>query len=589
MTGGSALRTAGLLAVLAVLWVAGSFLVASPYYVLLLALVPIWAAFGTSWNLFSGYSGLVSFGHAAFFGIGAYLVTLGLVRWNLTPWGTIPLAAGAGALAGLAIGSVTFRLRGSYFALAMLAYPLMLAYLFAWLGYQEMSIPLHRNDAALFMQFADGHAYVALATVLLLAAALTSLRVERSRFGLLLAAVRQNELAAEAAGIDTFRAKMAAMALSGAFAAASGGLYAVVLLVVTPGSVFGLVVSAQAMIVALFGGAGTLWGPLIGAAVLVPLGELLQAELGAVLPGIQGVLYGLAVIAVVLLAPEGIFWKLHDLRRRVPVPSRRPPVPIGSADVPRPPPGDTVLEVSGLAKSYGGVRAVQDVSFAVRDREILGIIGPNGAGKTTLFNMLNGVVAPSAGTVRLRGRVLGGTRPSRTARLGVGRTFQVVRAFPRMTVLENVVVGAFARHPADADAWRAARDAVTATGLGPHAHIEAAHLTTRELRLMELARALAGKPTLLLLDEPLAGLGADDTAELIAVVRRLPARGITVALIEHTVHAMTGLVDRFVVLDGGRKLTEGPPGEVLREPAVIEAYLGRNWQPTDAAVAHAAG
>lgn len=216
----------------------------------------------------------------------------------------------AGVAGGLIVLShpVPFRLRGSYFALAMLAYPLMLAYVFAWLGFQERSIPLRREGAAGFMQLADTRVYVALAVGLLLAAALVCLRVERSRFGLALAATKQNELAAEAAGIDTFGVKMRAMVLSGGLAAAAGGLCAVVVVVVTLGGVFGLVVSAQAMIIALFGGAGTLWGPLIGAAVLVPLGEVLQAELGQRLPGIQGVLYGVAVIAVVLLAPEGIFW-----------------------------------------------------------------------------------------------------------------------------------------------------------------------------------------------------------------------------------------------------------------------------------------
>ncbi len=575
--------TIGLLAVLAAAWIGLSLLVSDRYYLLLLTLVPLWAVFGTSWNLFSGYSGLVSFGHAAFFGIGAYTVTLALVSFGLTPWLGIPLGALLGAVAGAAIGWPTFRLRGSYFALAMLAYPLMLAYLFAWLGFQEMSIPLRRERAAWFMQFADTRVYVALAVGLLLAAALASLAVERSRFGLSLAATKQNELAAEAAGIDTFRAKMWAMVLSGGFAAAAGGLYAVVLLVVTPSSVFGLVVSAQAMIIALFGGAGTLWGPLIGAAVLVPLGEILQAELGHYLPGIQGVLYGITVIAVVLLAPEGIFWKLHDLRRRVAPVAARPPAPAPAGALSRLPAGDTLLEVSGLSKSYGGVRAVEDLSFSIRSREIVGIIGPNGAGKTTLFNMLDGVVPPSAGSIRFDGRGIAGSRPSRVARLGIGRTFQVVRAFPRLTVLQNVVVGAFGRHRGDTEAWDAARAAVRDVGLDGHADALGSALTNRELRLMELARALAGSPRLLLLDEPLAGLGADDTAELIAVVRRLPAQGVTVAIIEHTMHAMTGLVDRFVVLDQGRKLTEGPPGEVLRQPAVIEAYLGRKWATADAA------
>ncbi len=584
MPGQPAWRSALLLVLLAAAWLAISLFVGNRYYLLLLTLVPLWATVGTSWNLFSGYSGLVSFGHAAFFGLGAYTMTLLLVSYGVTPWLGIPIGAALGSVAGAAIGWPTFRLRGSYFALAMLAYPLMLAYLFAWLGLQEISIPLHREHAAWFMQFSDVRVYVALALGLLLLAACTSLWVERSRFGLALAAIKQNELAAEVAGIDTLRAKMAAMMISGGFAAAAGGLYAMVLLVVTPASVFGLVVSAQAMILALFGGAGTLWGPLIGAAVLVPLSELLQAELGERLPGIQGVLYGIAVIAVVLLAPEGIYWRLHDMRRRTPVPSGRPPAPI-AAEPARAPvvPGGVLLEVAGLSKSYGGVHAVQDVSFSLRTQEIVGIIGPNGAGKTTLFNMLDGVVPPSAGSIRFDGHTIAASRPSQVARLGIGRTFQVVRAFPRLTVLQNVVVGAFGHHRDDAEAWAAARAAVTQVGLDAHIDAPGSTLTNRELRLMELARALAGSPRLLLLDEPLAGLGADDTAELIAVVRRLPSQGVTVAIIEHTMHAMTGLVDRFIVLDQGRKLTEGPPQEVLAQPAVIEAYLGRKWVAANAA------
>jgi branched-chain amino acid transport system permease protein len=245
--------------------------------------------------------------------------------------------------------------------------------------------------------------------------------------------------------------------------------------------------------------------------------------------------------------------------------------------------GATVLSVEKISKSFGGVQAVQDVAFSVRANEILGIIGPNGAGKTTLFNLLNGVVTPSAGLVRLGDKNIAGMAPNRVARAGIARTFQVVRAFPRMTVLENVVVGAYARHKRDADAWQAASAAVAQVGLSAWAAVSAGALTSRELRLMELARALAGSPSLLLLDEPLAGLGAGDTAELIDVVRQLPARGVTVVIIEHTMHAMLDLVDRFVVLDQGRLLTEGPPAEVMRRPAVIEAYLGRKWAVADAA------
>ncbi|HEV2302019.1 MAG TPA: branched-chain amino acid ABC transporter permease, partial [Stellaceae bacterium] len=308
------------IAALAAVWIGLGLAVRDNYYQLMLTLVPIWAVVGLSWNLASGYTGLVSFGHAAFFGLGAYTVTLGLVLFGLTPWFGIPLGMLVGAVAGALIGYPTFRLRGHYFALAMLAYPLALLYLFEWLGYQEVSLPMKRQAPVWYMQFADYRAYVAIAVLMLVLALLVSLAVERTRFGKALLAIKQNEPAAEAAGIDTLYWKMRAIVLSGALAAAAGGLYAVVLLVVTPESVFGVLTSAQALIVALFGGVATLWGPVIGAAVLVPLSEALQAQLGNVLPGIQGVVYGVAIILVILLAPEGIYWRVRDAlaRRRAP-------------------------------------------------------------------------------------------------------------------------------------------------------------------------------------------------------------------------------------------------------------------------------
>ncbi|MDB5368948.1 MAG: metal-dependent hydrolase [Roseomonas sp.] len=580
----SILRPLGIFLLLALAWLGCGFVVQDAYWRLMLTLVPIWALLGVAWNIFSGYSGLVSFGHAAFFGLGAYVVALGQARLGLTPWLGIPLGALIGGLAGAAIGYPTFRLRGNYFALAMLAYPLMLVSLFSWMGFQEVSVPLHRERPGWYMQFADGRVYIAIALALLAIGFIASLLVERSRFGLSLLAIKQNELAAEAAGIDTVRWKLRAMVLSGALAAAAGGLYAVVLLVVTPNSVFGLVVSAQAMILALFGGAGTVWGPLIGAAVLVPLGETLQAELGHLLPGIQGVIYGVAVITVILAAPEGLYWKLRDMRRpKVPAAAPVTPAPATmSPDAPCPPVGEPILEVTGLSKSYGGVGAVSDVSFTVRQGEILGIIGPNGAGKTTLFNLLNGLVQPSAGEVRFEGRNLAGLRPNRICRLGISRTFQVVRAFPRMSVRENVVVGAFVAQSTDEAATRAAEAALADVGMAHRAHATADTLTNRELRLMELARALASGPRMILLDEPLAGLGSTDTDALMDVVRTLPARGITVVIIEHSMPAMLSLVGRLVVLDNGRLLADGPPHEVVRQPAVVEAYLGRKWAKADA-------
>jgi branched-chain amino acid transport system permease protein len=582
-------RTLGIIAAFTVLYAGVSMLVGSQYYQLMLTLVPIWAAMGLSWNILSGYSGLISFGHAAFFGLGAYTVTLLLVHWGVTPWLGIPAAMVVGAVAALIIGYPTFRLRGHYFALSMLAYPLALLYLFEWLGYQEVALPMKREAPASYMQFSDYRVYILVALALLVVALLVSLAVERSRFGMALTAIKQNEPAAEAAGIDTMRWKMRAIVLSGALAAVTGGLYAVVLLVVTPQTVFGMLTSAQALVVTLFGGVGTLWGPVIGASILVPLNETLQAKLGNVIPGIQGVVYGLAVILVILLAPEGLFWRVRDrvFARSTP-PARRPATSYATdpAPVERAPAADDarmLLEVTDLSKSFGGLQAVEAVSFTVRAGMILGIIGPNGAGKTTLFNLLNGFTGPDRGRVLFEGRDVVGLKPNRICRLGVGRTFQVVRMFARMSVLQNVVVGALVATRSDTQAIELARQALERVGLMARADEPAGTLSNQELRLMELARALASGPKLLLMDETLAGLGRREVETMIDAIRALARAGTTVVIIDHTMHAMVRLADELLVLDHGRVLDRGAPAQVTRNPAVIEAYLGKKWVTAGAA------
>ena len=582
-------RSLAIIAAITLLYAAGSMLVTSQYYQLMLTLVPIWAAMGLSWNILSGYSGLISFGHAAFFGLGAYTVTLMLVHFSVTPWIGIPAAMLIGALAAVLIGYPTFRLRGHYFALSMLAYPLALLYLFEWLGYQEVALPMKREAPAVYMQFTDYRVYIVVALVLLVIALLASLAVERSRFGMALTAIRQNEPAAEAAGIDTLRWKMRAIVLSGALAAAVGGLYAVVLLVVTPQTVFGMLTSAQALVVTLFGGIGTLWGPLIGAAILVPLNETLQARLGNIIPGIQGVVYGTAVILVILLAPEGLFWRVRDRVFVRPAARARDARPSAvSAPVQRVQSavrnqGGALLEVSDLSRSFGGLQAVEGVTFTVHEGAILGIIGPNGAGKTTLFNLLNGFTQPDRGHVRFEGHDVIGLKPNRICRLGVGRTFQVVRTFARMSVLQNVVVGALVATRSDHDALALARDALGRVGLSACADELASTLSNQELRLMELARALASKPRLLLMDETLAGLGRQEVEDMIGVIRLLAQAGTTVVIIDHTMHAMVRLADELLVLDHGRVLDRGAPAQVTRNPAVIEAYLGKKWVTAGAA------
>jgi branched-chain amino acid transport system permease protein len=556
------------------------------YYQRIMSVVLIWAVMGLSWNLLSGYSGLVSFGHAAFFGLGSYLVVLTHIHLGLTPWLGIPLAALAGAVAGLLIGMPTFRLRGHYFALAMLAYPLALLYVFEWLGYQEVTIPRETDSPAAFMQFHEGRMeiYVYIGLVILAGAMALTRILEQGRFGKSLLAIKQDETAAEAAGIDTRAWKLRAIMLSGAMAGAIGGFYAVVQLVVTPPSAFGVLVSAQALIVAMFGGVGTVWGPVIGAVTLVPLSAWLDAEFAEILPGIQGVLYGIAIVAVVLLAPEGVFWKIRDLLN-VGSPASTTAAPdaelhdrqASSFRCRSTTKSGNVLEIINLSKSFGGLRAVHNASLSVRQGEILGIIGPNGAGKTTLFNLLNGFIRPDRGSILFNGREVTGWAPNRICRLGIGRTFQVVKPFPRMTLADNVVVGAFVSETHDRPARELAAEAMRTVGLSEFAGQVARAASNEQLRQMELARALASKPSVLLLDEILAGLAAAEVESLMKVVRGLAGLGITIVIIEHTMQAMVKLVDRFVVLDHGSVLATGTPDEITRNEAVIEAYLGRKW------------
>ncbi len=573
----------------AVAYLALAMVVTNSYYQFILTMVLVWASFGLSWNMLSGYTGLISFGHASFFGLGAFATVLAHYHLGISPWIMLPVSALIGAVAGVLIGLPTFRLRGHYFALSMLAYPLAFMYVFQWLGYPEISLPRETENPALYMQFDDGRVYTLLAMVILAGIVVLTRFIETRRFGMALIAIKQNEAAAEAAGINTFGWKLAAIAVSGAIAGLVGAFYTVVILVITPQSVFGMLISAQALTVAMFGGVATVWGPIIGAAFLIPIAETLHAELGSILPGIQGVIYGVAIVVLIIAAREGIFWKIRDIVRSrrgsavseakaasYAAEADRARLPERSAVTPRAD-GTPVLKIENLSKSFGGLKAVQNVNFEVAPGMILGIIGPNGAGKTTLFNLLNGFQKPDEGRVLLNGRDVLGQKPFAICRAGVGRTFQVMRPFKRMSVHDNVKVGAYVHAETEDEAEEIARAAIQEAGLAGIAHRMAGGLTTKDLRLMELARALAGQPEILLLDETLAGLGKGESEEVIEVIRRLARSGKTIVIIEHTMQAMVQLVDRFVVLDHGEVVTEGDPGTVTRDPRVIEAYLGKKW------------
>jgi ABC-type branched-subunit amino acid transport system ATPase component/ABC-type branched-subunit amino acid transport system permease subunit len=578
-------RTRGWVAIAAVVaaGVVLTLLVQERYHHRVLTLVFLWAAMGLAWNVISGYAGQISFGHQVFFGIGAYVTVLLVVKTGLTPWIGMALAVAVAVLAAVLIGLPTFRLGGIYFGLATLAYPLIFRIVMDWLGYQEVAIPMIRERPGWFMQFTEPRSFDLLALGVLAATLALSRLIETSRLGYRLRAVKENEQAAEAMGVDAFRAKMTAYVLSAVPAAVVGAVYIhAILFIVTPDAVFGLLVISQTLVVALVGGIGTLWGPLIGAAVMVPVSEVLDSTVGDRLPGIQGVVYGAALMLIMIYAPEGLYWRVHQLirsRAARGAAASRPAIVVagGDAAVASAPTGGVLLEVRDVCKAFIGLQALSDVGFAVREGEILGVIGPNGAGKTTLFNVLNGFLIPDRGEVRLRGERVTGLRPSALCRRGLGRTFQVVRTFPRLSVLENVMVGAFVHARAVGRARAVAVTALAQVGLEDRADDVPGGLTTLELRLMELARCLVTAPRLVLLDEPLAGLSSDGVDVMIAMIRRVRGSGVTVVIIEHTMQALLRLADRLIVLDQGRRLAEGAPGEVTRNPAVIEAYLGKRW------------
>ena len=571
------------LALFAVLYLGAALFVDDNYFRFVLSTVPIWAVMGISWNIFSGYTGLVSFGHAAFFGIGAYTVVILSLNFDVSPVIGIPLGCLGGLIAGVLIGYPTFRLKGVYFALAMLAYPLTLLYIFEWLGYQEPTIPMRTGAEGLWhMQFENPYYNIVVSVAIMCLAVWVSHKIHSSRFGLSLTAIKQNEAAAESAGLDSTKWKLRSIMVSGALAGLAGGWYAALVLVVTPNSVFGMLTSSQAMIVTLFGGVSTVWGPVIGSLVLIPTSEIIQATVGEKLHGIHGVLLGVAIILMMIFAPDGILTKLKSLvfkQRKDPneqAPQVTPPA-AASGDSKRRISDEVMLDVRGISVSFGGLKAVSDVTFQVHKGEVLGIIGPNGAGKTTLFNLLNGFIPATAGEISFANTNLVGLKPNQVCRLGVGRTFQVARSFSRLTVLDNVVVGAFAKDDDDDVARQHAMEALELVGMAGHAQTLAGGLNSLELRLMELARVLAGRPELLLMDETLAGLGAEEVEVMLSTITNLANQGQSIVIIEHTMQAMVRLVDRFIVLNHGTVLATGEPTTVMKDPAVVEAYLGKKW------------
>jgi branched-chain amino acid transport system permease protein len=380
--------------------------------------------------------------------------------------------------------------------------------------------------------------------------------------------IGEDETVARHVGIDTTWAKLALFAVSAVFMTLTGAIMAPRWTYIDPAIAFNPMVSFQVVIMALLGGAGALFGPVLGVVPLVFLFEILSANF----PNHFSILLGLVFILVVYVLPQGVVGFLQTHWRCAKTPAALP----AAAPAQTATPAAALLSVEKVRRNFGGLVAVDDMSFTIKPGEIVGLIGPNGSGKTTMLNLISGALTPSGGEIRFRGRAIGGKSPHAIARLGVARTFQLVRVLGSMSVAENVVSGLAYR---DTPLWgeeaaRAADVLLARVGLSDKAHLPADQLTYIDQKRLELARALALDPQLLLLDEWLAGLNPTELRDGIALIHSLRDSGLTIILVEHVMDAIRSLCGRCVVMNAGRKIADGPPIAVLSDPEVVRAYLG---------------
>jgi branched-chain amino acid transport system permease protein len=539
--------------------------------------------------LLTGVGGLTSFGQAAFCGFGAYTTALLTTSYGLSPWLTLPLALiVSGALAVL-LGLITVRLSGHYLPLGTIAWGLSLYYVFskiALLGRNDGISSIPPLAIGSFQLLDIGRIYYAIWIAVFVAAILT-LNLLDSRTGRAIRALRRGHVAAEAFGVSTARAKLFVFIYAAVLAGLSGWLYAHFQRAVNP-TPFGIDAGIEYLFIAVVGGAGHVWGAVLGAAIVSILKYVLQDTLPALFQTrlqLETIVFGILLVLLLQVAPSGVWPRLAALlpgkhRERAGKPGVLPQ---------RDKRGDarTLLSVRNATKRFGGLVAVNDVGFDVAAGQILALIGPNGAGKSTTFNLVTGVLKPTSGTITFDGKRIDDATPQAIAKLGVARTFQHVKLVPDMSVEENVALGAFLRgrsgalasmlrlDRADEAALRAeARKQLARVGLADAAQRPAASLPLGQQRLVEIARALANDPILLLLDEPAAGLRHREKEELAELLRKLRDEGVTVVLVEHDMGFVMGIAERIVVLDFGTKIAEGTADEVRDDPAVIAAYLG---------------
>jgi branched-chain amino acid transport system permease protein len=529
------------------------------------------AVFGLSIVL--GLCGQINLAQAAFFALGAYSVALGTVDCHLPFWlcllGGMALALAAGAGLGLS----TLRLGGHYLAMVTISFQQILTVVLI----NAIGVT-HGPDGVSSIGrpagFVSGQAYLALAVAALAISGYLVWRLADTRLGRTMRAVRDNELAASAAGIDVFRTKVIAFALGSLLGGLGGGLFAGGFSYISPDQ-FAFSDSIVLLTMALLGGVSSPIGSAIGTGLLILIPEWLRFLKSV--PGLYLAIYGVAVILIVVFMPEGIWGfvgRLFRTPRRVPSKAAEP-LTLRPADSGSPAP----LEVRGLAKNFGGLKAVDGVSFRVRRGGVHALIGPNGSGKTTTLNVVTGLYRATAGEILVDGVDVTALPAHKRTIAGLARTFQNIRLFRSMTALENVVIGAERDGNALVEGGhdtlrRRARAALDFVGLGGRANETIPSFSYGHQRLIEIARALAANPTVLLLDEPAAGLNSSEKKALHGLLDSIAARGLTILIIDHDMTLIAGVARHLTVLNFGRRIADGETAEVLRQPDVIAAYLG---------------
>jgi branched-chain amino acid transport system permease protein len=561
------------------------------YHHTVLIFIFLLAIMAVGWNVIAGYTGYVSLGQSAFLGIGAYTVGI-LSRYvDVSPMLFAPLGGVVAAVVATVLGFTIMRTREHAFVIITIAFLFLMQALGLNLrgltrGSNGITLPIPRWDPDLGnMPF-----YYALFALLALSI-LMAWWIRRTKLGMGLVAIREDEDKAAAIGVRTSVYKILAFVASATFVGVAGGVYAYFLTFIDPRGMFDILVSVQIVLAVLLGGRGTLWGPVLGAFAIIPLNEFtVDVATGQ---GVRLFVFGLALGAVVLFLPRGIIPTIKTfLERRRPrtVAFERRPAEVSLPRVEsasEAAPARALLEVEGLAKRFGGVAAVDECSFTVREGTLTGLIGPNGSGKTTVFNLVTGMMRADAGTIRLDGTRVDDLLPWDRAYLGLGRTFQLTRLFPQLTVVENVVA------PLREFRWRnLVADAVTGpeadraeellefVGMAHFAHQHAWQLSFGQQKLVELAQALMLEPRLVLLDEPAGGVNPGLVERISELIRELNRKGLTFLIVEHNMPLVLELCDPILVMARGRVIAEGDPGHIQNDPAVLDAYLGEDWGKT---------